>query len=72
MLTATALFTVLLVFLPFSHSYNLMIAMALLGGLTSGTFYPLTRTFALRLAPSGIPPYCPRIPMYCGGWNARS
>jgi hypothetical protein len=49
-----------------------MIAMALLGGLTSGAFYPLTLTFALRLATSGIPPYCRRIPMYCGGWNARS
>src|SRR5438876_10373831 len=48
LLTAAALFTVLLIFLPFAHSYSLVIAMAFLGGLTSGTFYPLTLTFALR------------------------
>src|SRR5258705_2650285 len=39
LLTAAALFTVLLTFLPFVHSYSPVIAMALLGGLTSGTFY---------------------------------
>src|SRR5713226_523985 len=49
LLTAAALFTVLLIFLPFAHSYSLVIAMAFLGGLTSGTFYPLTLTFALWL-----------------------
>src|SRR5260221_1422515 len=47
LLTAAALFTALLIFLPFAHSYSLVIAMTLLGGLTSGTFYPLTLTFAL-------------------------
>src|ERR1700742_1315763 len=51
LLTAAALFTVLLIFLPLMHSYSLVIAMTLLAGLTSGTFYPLTLTFALRNIP---------------------
>jgi MFS transporter, DHA2 family, multidrug resistance protein len=57
LLTAAALFTALLVFLPFVHSYSLVIAMALLGGLTSGTFYPLTLTFALRNIPLRYLPF---------------
>src|SRR5580658_3143679 len=51
LLTAAAFFTVLLIFLPLVHSYSLVIAMVLLSGLTSGTFYPLTLTFALRNIP---------------------
>jgi hypothetical protein len=51
LLTAAALFTVLLIFLPLMHSYSLVIALTLLAGLTSGTFYPLTLTFALRNIP---------------------
>src|SRR5260370_9854782 len=51
LLSAAALFTVLLIFLPFAHSYSLVIAMAFLGALTSGTFYPLTLPFALRNLP---------------------
>src|SRR5271156_4028257 len=42
LLTAAALFTMLFLFLPLVHSYSLVIAMVLLSGLTSGTFYPLT------------------------------
>src|SRR5882724_6863785 len=57
LLKAAALFTVLLIFLPFAHSYSLVIAMALLGGLTSGTFYPLTLTFALRNIPLRYLPF---------------
>src|SRR5229473_3546502 len=57
LLTAAALFTVLLIFLPFAHSYSLVIASALLGGLTSGTFYPLTLTFALRNIPLRYLPF---------------
>jgi DHA2 family multidrug resistance protein len=57
LLTAAALFTVLLIFLPLVHSYSLVIAMALLGGLTSGTFYPLTLTFALRNLPLRYLPF---------------
>jgi len=57
LLTAAALFTALLIFLPFAHSYSLVIAMALLSGLTSGTFYPLTLTFALRNIPLRYLPF---------------
>jgi DHA2 family multidrug resistance protein len=57
LLAAAALFTVLLIFLPLVHSYSLVIAMALLGGLTSGTFYPLTLTFALRNIPLRYLPF---------------
>jgi MFS transporter, DHA2 family, multidrug resistance protein len=57
LLTAAALFTVLFFFLPFAHSYSLVIAMVLLGGLTSGTFYPLTLTFALRNIPLRYLPF---------------
>src|SRR5260370_19156272 len=56
LLTAAALFAALFIFLPFAHSYSLVIAMAFLSGLTSGTFYPLTLTFALRNIPL---PYLP-------------
>jgi DHA2 family multidrug resistance protein len=57
LLTAAALFIVLLIFLPLVHSYSLVIAMVLLSGLTSGTFYPLTLTFALRNIPLRYLPY---------------
>jgi DHA2 family multidrug resistance protein len=57
LLTAAALFTVLFIFLPFVHSYSLAIAMVLLGGLTSGAFYPLTLTFALRNIPLRYLPF---------------
>lgn len=57
LLTAAAIFTLLLVFLPLVHSYSLVMALALLGGLTSGTFYPLTLTFALRNIPLRYLPY---------------
>jgi DHA2 family multidrug resistance protein len=39
------------------HSYSLVIAMTLLAGLTSGTFYPLTLTFALRNIPLRYLPF---------------
>src|SRR5713101_1643688 len=57
LLSAAALFTVLLIFLPLVHSYSLVIAMVLLSGLTSGTFYPLTLTFALRNIPLRYLPF---------------
>ena len=57
LLAAAALFTVLLVFLPLVHSYSLVVAMALLAGLASGTFYPLTLTFALRNIPLRYLPF---------------
>jgi MFS transporter, DHA2 family, multidrug resistance protein len=57
LLAAAALFTGLLIFLPLVHSYSLVIAMVLLAGLTSGTFYPLTLTFALRNLPLRYLPF---------------
>src|ERR1700687_5373098 len=57
LLTAASLFTALLIFLPFAHSYSLVIALVLLSGLTSGTFYPLTLTFALRNIPLRYLPF---------------
>jgi len=57
LLFAAALFTLLLIFLPLVHSYSLVIAMAIIGGLASGTFYPLTLTFALRNIPFRFLPF---------------
>jgi DHA2 family multidrug resistance protein len=44
-------FTLICGLLPFIHNYSLLIAALVLAGLTSGTFYPLTLTFALRNIP---------------------
>src|ERR1700692_5069001 len=41
LLSAAALFTVLLIFLPLVHSYTLVIVMVLLSGLTSGALFTL-------------------------------
>jgi len=51
LLFAAGIFTLACVFLPLIHSYSLLIAALILAGLTSGTFYPLTLTFALRNIP---------------------
>ncbi|HTW23057.1 MAG TPA: MFS transporter [Candidatus Baltobacteraceae bacterium] len=51
LLASAAAFTVICVFLPFVHGYSLLIFALVLAGLTSGTFYPLTLTFALRNIP---------------------
>src|ERR1700686_634086 len=51
LLAAAAMFTMILIFLPFVHNYALMVMAVGLAGLTSGTFYPLTLTFALRNIP---------------------
>lgn len=53
---AATMFTVTCTFLPFIHNYTLLIVAIVLAGLTSGTFYPLTLTFALRNIPL---PYLP-------------
>jgi len=57
LLVAAALFTLTCIAVPLVHSYRLVIALALLGGLTSGTFYPLTLTFALRNIPLRFLPF---------------
>jgi DHA2 family multidrug resistance protein len=51
LLTCASLFTVICAFLPMVHSYGLLIFCLAIAGLTSGTFYPLTLTFALRNIP---------------------
>ncbi|HYT22456.1 MAG TPA: MFS transporter [Candidatus Polarisedimenticolia bacterium] len=51
LLFAAAGFTLICAFLPLIHNYSLLITALVLAGLTSGTFYPLTLTFALRNIP---------------------
>src|SRR5262249_39419460 len=48
LLVAAAVFTLACALLPLIHSYSLLIVLLAVAGLTSGTFYPLTLTFALR------------------------
>src|ERR1700733_11538847 len=57
LLFAAGLFTVTSLFLPLIHSYSLLVAALIVAGLTSGTFYPLTLTFALRNIPLRYLPY---------------
>ncbi len=57
LLFAAGLFTVTCAFLPLIHSYSLLIAALIVAGLTSGTFYPLTLTFALRISPLRYLPF---------------
>jgi DHA2 family multidrug resistance protein len=51
LLACALVFTVDCAFLPLVHSYSLLIVLLAIAGLTSGTFYPLTLTFALRNIP---------------------
>ena len=57
LLFAAGLFTVTCAFLPLIHNYSLLVAALNLAGLTSGTFYPLTLTFALRNIPLRFLPF---------------
>jgi len=57
LLTAAGMFTLILIFLPFLHNYALVVLAVGLAGLTSGTFYPLTLTFALRNIPLRYLPF---------------
>ena len=50
-------FTLICAFLPLIHNYSLLITALVLAGLTSGTFYPLTLTFALRNIPPRFLPF---------------
>ena len=54
---AASMFTVLCAFLPFIHNYSLLVVALALAGLASGTFYPLTLTFALRNIPLRYLPF---------------
>src|SRR6267378_2735923 len=57
LLAAAAGFTLICAFLPLIHNYSLLITALVLAGLTSGTFYPLTLTFALRNIPPRFLPF---------------
>ena len=57
LLFAAGVFTATCAFLPLIHSYSLLVAALILAGLTSGTFYPLTLTFALRNIPLRFLPF---------------
>ncbi len=57
LLFAAGLFTLSSIFLPVIHSYSLLIVALIIAGLTSGTFYPLTLTFALRNIPVRYLPF---------------
>src|ERR1700745_1022452 len=57
LLSAAGIFAATCPFLPFIHSYSLLVAALIVAGLTSGTFYPLTLTFALRIAPVRFLPF---------------
>ena len=48
---AATAFTMICALLPLIHSYSLLIVALVLAGLASGTFFPLTLTFALRNIP---------------------
>jgi DHA2 family multidrug resistance protein len=54
---AATAFTLICALLPLAHSYSLLITALVLAGLTSGTFYPLTLTFALRNIPPRFLPF---------------
>jgi len=55
--SAATLFTLACLFAPLIHSYSLLIVVLVIAGLTSGTFYPLTLTFALRNIPLRFLPF---------------
>ncbi len=57
LLCAAGTFILISTFLPLIHSYSLLITALALAGLASGTFYPLTLTFALRNIPLRFLPF---------------
>ena len=54
---ASICFTLVCLFLPLIHSYSLLLTALVIAGLTSGTFYPLTLTFALKNIPPRFLPF---------------
>jgi MFS transporter, DHA2 family, multidrug resistance protein len=51
LLVTCAIFAVASACLPFAHSYTVLIVLLVIAGLSSGTFYPLTISFALLNVP---------------------
>lgn len=54
LIPAAALFTVTSLLLPFAPNYPSLLALVVLAGLTSGTFYSLTLTFVLTALPKRL------------------
>src|SRR5262249_10934743 len=48
LLTCAPVFAVATILMPFSPNLTVLLVLEVIAGLTSGTFYPLTMTFALR------------------------
>src|SRR5580704_6932545 len=57
LLFSAAIFGAACAFLPLIHNYSLLVTALIVAGLTSGTFYPLTLTFALRISPLRYLPF---------------
>src|SRR6204780_554258 len=57
LLFAAGILTLTCAFLPLAHSYSLLVTLLIVAGLNSGTFYPLTLTFALRNIPLRYLPF---------------
>jgi MFS transporter, DHA2 family, multidrug resistance protein len=57
LLWAAGLFALTSAVLPLIHGYSLLVVALIVAGLTSGTFYPLTLTFALRNLPLRYLPF---------------
>ena len=55
LLVCSAVFAIVSACLPFAHSYSLLILLMAIAGLSSGTFYPLTLSFALREHSAQVP-----------------
>src|SRR5271155_5960193 len=51
LLPAAAIFMVVSILLPFAPNYSVMLALVVVSGLVSGTFYSLTMTFVLTNLP---------------------
>lgn len=51
LLACAWIFTAVTFLIPFCHALSLVLALLVIGGLTAGTFYPLTLSFVLRNLP---------------------
>ena len=51
LLVCSGVFAIVSACLPFAHSYSVLILLLAIAGLSSGTFYPLTLSFALQNIP---------------------
>ena len=68
LLFAAAVFTVVCAFRPLIRSYSLLVAALIVAGLASGTFCPITLTFALRNSPLRFLPFHDCVLRNVGGW----